>query len=91
MYWIEKYSLLNRMKRPVPGTDLVNNAMIQLVNLGPLFYSLGALCWSHILDGYKVPEGNSIYYVPNIITAGLSALFFIFPFNVIFDKYLPKL
>lgn len=91
MYWVEKYSVLNRMRRPVPGTDLVNSAMGQMVNLGPIFYSIGALSWSHILDGYKVQEGFITYYAPNIITAGLSALFFIFPFNVLFDKYLPKL
>jgi hypothetical protein len=54
MYWVQKYSLLNRIKRPIPGTDLVNAAIGQLVNLGPLFYAIGALCWSHFLDGYKV-------------------------------------
>ncbi len=42
------------MKRPVPGTDLVNTAMSQMINLGPLFFTIGALCWSHLLDGYKV-------------------------------------
>lgn len=90
MYWIQKYSLLNRFKRPVPGTDLVNSAMSQMVNLGPVFYCLGALCWSHFLDGYKVAPGSIIYYVPNIIAGGLALLFFIFPFSIIFDKYLPK-
>jgi hypothetical protein len=54
MYWIHKYSLFNRMKRPVPGTDLVNSAMGQMVALGPIFYALGALSWSHFLEGYKV-------------------------------------
>lgn len=54
MYWLQKYTLLYRMKRPVPGTDLVNTAMSQMINLGPLFFTIGALCWSHLLDGYKV-------------------------------------
>lgn len=90
MYWIHKYSLLNRMKRPVPGTDLINAAMGQMVSLGPIFFALGALCWSHLLDGYKVKQGIIAYYVPNIIAGGFAALFFIFPFSIIFDKCLPK-
>lgn len=91
MYWIQKYAVLNRMRRPVPGTDLVNSAMSQMINLGPVFFAIGALSWSHLLDGYRVEEGARLYYVPNIVTAGLAALFFVFPFNVIFDKCLPNL
>lgn len=49
MYWLQKYSLLNRMSRPVPGTDLINTAMSQMINLGPIFFAIGALSWSHIL------------------------------------------
>lgn len=49
MYWLQKYSLLNRMSRPVPGTDLINTAMSQMINLGPIFFAVGALSWSHIL------------------------------------------
>ncbi len=78
------------MKRPVPGTDLVNNAMGQMVALGPIFFALGSLSWSHFLEGYKVEEGIILYYVPNIISGGLAAFFFIFPFSIIFDKCLPR-
>lgn len=91
MYWIHKYSLFNRVRRPVPGTDLVNAAMGQMVSLGPIFFALGALSWSHFIDGYKVKEGHIIFYIPNIVSGGLSTLFFIFPFSIIFDKCLPKL
>lgn len=90
MYWLQKHSLLTKMKRPVPGTDLVNSAMSQMISFGPIFYCIGALLWSHILDGYKVGTSSSIYYIPNLIAGGLAALFFFFPFNIIFDKYMPK-
>lgn len=52
MYWTQKYSLFNRMRRPVPGTDLVNTAMYQLLLLGPMVYSIGSLTWSNFFpDG----------------------------------------
>merc|ERR1711974_215179 len=31
MFWTQKWSLFNRMRRPVPGNDLVNAAMGQLI------------------------------------------------------------
>jgi hypothetical protein len=89
MYWIHKYSLFNRVKRPVPGTDLVNAAMGQMVSLGPIFFALGALTWSHFLSDYKIEKNHIYYYLPNIIAGGLAALFFIFPFSIIFDRCLP--
>lgn len=53
MYWAQKYAIFNRMKRPVPGTDTINVAMFQLIYLGGVFYSLGALTWSNFFPtGY---------------------------------------
>ena len=49
MYWSQKYSVLSRCKRPIPGTTAVNTAMFQLIHLGPLFFSLGNFTWSHFL------------------------------------------
>ena len=46
MYWAQKYSIFSRCSRPVPGTNLVNSAMFQLIYLGPLFYTLGSISWS---------------------------------------------
>lgn len=51
MYWTQKYALFNRMRRPVPGTDLVNTAMYQLLFLGPMVYSFGSLTWSNFFPG----------------------------------------
>ncbi len=52
MFWSQKWALFNRMRRPVPGNDLINTAMGQLIFLGPLAYSLGSLTWSNFF-----PEG----------------------------------
>lgn len=51
MYWTQKNSLFNRMRRPIPGTDAVNLTMFQLIICGGLFYSLGSLTWSNFLPG----------------------------------------
>jgi hypothetical protein len=47
IYWVHKYCLFNRYKRPIPGTDFVNDAIYQIIFLGPLVYSLGSLTWSN--------------------------------------------
>lgn len=52
-YWVIKYNLLNRLKRPVPGTDIISNAMGQFIGLGPIVYELGNLMWSHFLQEHQ--------------------------------------
>jgi hypothetical protein len=47
MYWIEKYSLFNRYRRPVPGTDFVNNAVYKMISFAPAVYSFGSLTWAN--------------------------------------------
>lgn len=49
MYWTQKYTLLNKMRRPAPGTDLVNVAMFQLILFGSFIYCLGSLTWSNFM------------------------------------------
>ena len=49
MFWAQKWSLFNRMRRPIPGNDMVNAAMGQLIFLGPFIYSIGSLTWSNFL------------------------------------------
>jgi hypothetical protein len=78
-YLTQKWNLLNRFKRPIPGTGMIDRAVFQLVSLGPIFYSLGALTWSHFLaTPSSVPMS-----VPNILAACLSAILFIFPIYTI--------
>lgn len=79
MYWVQKYCMFYRYRRPVPGSDFVNQAVWQIIMMGPILYSLGSLTWSNFL-----PEGfpqNAI--VPNIIALVLSALLFFVPLKPI--------
>lgn len=79
MYWTQKYTLFNKMKRPVPGTDLVNVAMFQLILLGGFIYCLGSLTWSNFMPNGIPKEA----IVPNLIALGISILLFILPYRAI--------
>lgn len=80
MYWAQKWTIFNRSKRPVPGTDLINVAMGQLILLGGIFYALGSLCWMNFFPEALPAEA----LVPNLIALGFGILLFLFPFNALF-------
>jgi hypothetical protein len=82
MFWGQKWSLFNRMRRPVPGNDLINTAMNQIIFLGPLVYSLGSLTWSNFLQG-GIPAKA---IVPNLIAVGISAFMLIFPMTLVIES-----
>lgn len=77
MYWIEKYAVLHKSQRPVPGVDTISVTMYQMVYLGAVAYALGSLTWSNFLKHESFR--NSL--VPNLISAGLGLLIFIFPYE----------
>jgi hypothetical protein len=79
MYWVEKYSIFNRYRRPVPGMDFVNNTAYKLISFGPIVYSFGSLTWANFSPNGIPPEA----IVPNLVALGLSFLLFILPFNSI--------
>lgn len=76
-YWIEKYTLFNRYKRPVPGTSFVSDSMNKFVRIGPLIYSLGSLTWSNLSPGGIPPEA----LIPNLICVGFSVIIIVFPID----------
>lgn len=75
MYWAQRFSLYNRCKRPTPGNNVVNTAMFQLIYAGPLFYTLGSLCWSNFLG--NLTSGQT----PNIASLILSGIILIIPYR----------
>lgn len=79
MYWVQKYCMFYRYKRPVPGTDFVNRAVYQIIFLGPLIYSLGSLTWSNF-DPKGIP---AIALLPNLIAVVFSVLLVLIPMNTI--------
>jgi len=80
-YWTQKYSLFYRYKRPVPGTDFINNALYQIIYLGPLVYSLGSLTWANFDPKGGPPES----LIPNLISLGISVFIILVPISVIID------
>ena len=79
MYWAQKYSLFNRTRRPVPGTDLINIAMSQIILLGGILYSLGSLTWSNFF-----PEGiPKEALVPNLAALGISIAMALIPYRAV--------
>lgn len=81
MYWAQKHALFARMKRPVPGSDLIHDTMSQLLFMGAVAYSLGSLTWSNFF-----PNGIPKYaLLPNLIALGISAFILIFPVSLIFS------
>ena len=69
------------MKRPFPGSDLVNTAMYQLIYFGPVIFSLGNLTWSNlVVDG--TPETA---LVPNIISLVLAVVIWLMPYKIVFS------
>jgi hypothetical protein len=79
MYWSQKYCMFNRYRRPVPGTDFVNNAVYRMAMLGPLIYSMGSLTWSN-LSPNGIPQEALL---PNLIAIGISLLLLIVPLHTI--------
>lgn len=79
MYWAQKYSLFNKMKRPVPGTNLVNITMFQLILFGGVIYSLGSLTWSNFMPTGIPKEA----LLPNLIAVGVGLAMFILPYRAI--------
>jgi hypothetical protein len=81
MYWVEKYCLFNRYRRPVPGTDFLNKAVYQIVFLGPPIYCLGSLTWSNF-DPSGIPREA---LVPNLIALLFSAVLYLIPMSTIIE------
>jgi len=49
MFWADKYRLLNKSQRPIPSSELLNDAMGQLILLSPFMLTLGKLTWYKLI------------------------------------------
>lgn len=81
MYWTQKYSLLNRMKRPVPGSDMINVAMSSVITLGPIMLGVGVMVFTDFLSDHG--EGN-LKFLLHIIAIGIGVFFYLLPFKLIY-------
>jgi hypothetical protein len=81
MYWVQKFSLLRRTKRPIPGADMVNVAVGQIIGLGPIMLALGQLVFSDILSAN---DTRGYHYLVHFITVLVSVFFYLIPFKIIY-------
>ena len=84
MYWVQKYNIFNRMKRPVPGNNLINNTMFQIIISGGIMFSLGSLTWSNFMDN-GIPKAALI---PNLFTLFASIIMFLLPYRAIVSLFI---
>jgi hypothetical protein len=76
IYWVNKYNLLKRSKRPAPGTNIVHNSLIQFVYLCPLFYIIGAVIWSNF--GARATHSSNISHT---IAGVIGIIIFLIPYE----------
>ena len=68
------------MRRPFPGSDIVNTAMFQLIYFAPIVFALGNLTWSNFLADGSPKEA----LVPNLISLGFGVVILLLPYKIIF-------
>jgi len=84
MYWAQKYSLFTRCRRPVPGTKILNDVLVQFIYAGPLFYSLGSLVFVNLLPQsiFNIELNSTL--VANLVAIGISVLILLLPYSLIY-------
>ena len=83
-YWTNKYSLFHRCKRPVPGTRILYDTMVQFVYSGGLFYSLGSLTFINFIPKDIFETELNYALIANLIAVGLSVLSIFIPFSYLY-------
>lgn len=81
MYWVSKYCLLNRSKRPIPGDNTISATVGQIINLGPIMLGLGAFVFTDILSDHG---DGSIKFLLHLIAIGIGLILYLLPFQTIY-------
>jgi hypothetical protein len=84
-YWAQKYCLFNRCKRPVPGTRILYDTMVQFIYAGGLFYSLGSLTFINLIPEDIFKNKINPALAANLIAVGVSALSLFIPFSFLYE------
>jgi hypothetical protein len=87
-YWAQKYSLFHRCKRPVPGTRILYNVMVQFVYAGGLFYSLGSLTFINFLPKDVLKTDLRFALVANILSVAFAGVSLFIPYSYIYETWL---
>ena len=82
MFWANKYTLLYNSTRPVPSSELLADAMGQLIFLSPFVLAIGNLTWYHLVIKETI-DFSKLIYISRITALGVSVLFFLLPIDSI--------
>ena len=83
-YWSDKYRLLYNSKRPVPSSELLADAMGQLILFSPFVLTLGNITWYQLVPDDSIEMTTGIK-IAQFVAIGVSALFFLLPLDSILD------
>jgi hypothetical protein len=84
-YWACKYSLFERCKRPVPGTRILYDTMVQFIYAGGLFYSIGSLCFVNLIPEDVFDKKINSALIANMIAVGVSVFSLFIPFSFLYE------
>ena len=82
MYWADKRRLLAYSQRPIPSSELLNDAMGQLVLLSPFMLTLGNLTWFVFVSDVEMSKFN---FLTQLISLGVCVAFYLIPMDSILD------
>jgi hypothetical protein len=84
MFWADKYKLLYNSTRPVPSSELLADAMGQLVFFSPFVLAIGNLTWYNFINHQTIDFTNMVH-ISRIAALGVSLLFFLLPVDSIVE------
>lgn len=84
-YWAQKYCLFHRCKRPVPGTRILYDTMVQFIYAGGLFYSVGSLCFVNLIPEDVFKNKINAALIANLIAVGVSIFSLFIPFSFLYE------
>lgn len=83
MYWVQKFNLFHRYRKPAKGGRIINATMVQLISLGPFLFALGNFAWSNFFQAGK-PKYAA---VPNSLSLLIGLIIFLFPYRYLVRKF----
>ena len=82
-YWAHKHVLFTRSKRPVPGTNLINTVVAQMLGLGGVVMGVGELILVELTTQESLPATK----IPIIVTIVVGVVIFLLPYEWAFRHY----
>jgi hypothetical protein len=83
MFWVEKYVLLHRSKRPPQNMKTLTNTAQNAMLLGPLIMGVGGFIWVCVFT----LDFKSLKFIMYMVQMGLGLLYFITPYTAIFKCF----